>query len=544
MIPFAFGLATVFLQGASGVTMFDDEMGFLGEAVLFSTRSGEALLRGIPFYSPGYAVLLAVPLSILPFDPWVVAVGTNLVLLAALGPLLYSLIRRLFDLSPAPAAIAAAAGAAAPSIVFQVPRAWSEVAMALAFTAWASLLLRYSRRGPTAGAVPLAVAAGCMLSVHRRSAVVMVLTLGTIAIWSLLPLLRREAPLSERLRAVPWRTLVLAELAGVATAAAALALDGYVVDRLYDGTTSGSRLEKAQNLFSTAWIPALLGHLWSFLATTFALAGVGALVLLSALRARRHVTFSLVLLLAVGGIAMTSVLFLANGIRADQLVYERYLAPTAPILVALGTAAVAERARAGRWWLPASVGALAVSGLALSVSLEDSRLTGNVQKFTVPTLTSFDMVATGWGEAFTSKIHVLPVTALVVAAAVLIGLAATRRATLASGTVLVVAAATVATGSAGNLRQFADLWESTGRDASSVLREADVDALQYAPELRHEARNVLHYRLDYPTAVLTDPPSCDVAEYTVGPPGLEDDHDLVPVAPVGNFPGVVYRLDC
>lgn len=544
MIPFALGLATVVLQRAGGVTMFDDEMGFLGEAVLLSARSGEPLLRGIPFYSPGYPVLLAVPLSVLPFDPWVVAVGTNLVLLAALGPLLHSVIRQLFDLPAAHAAIAAAAGAAAPSVVFQVPRAWSEVAMAFAFTTWAWLLLRYSRRGPTVGAVPLAVAAGCMLSVHRRSAVVVVLTLGAIAIWSLLPLLRREEPLADRVRAVPWRTLVLAELAGVATALAALALDSWVVDRLYDGTTSGSRLEKAQNLFSTAWIPAVLGHLWSFLATTFALAGVGALFLLSVLRAKRHVTFSLVLLLAVGGIAMTSVLFLANGIRADQLVYERYLAPTAPILVALGTAAVAQRARAPRWWLLGAAGTLVLSGLALSVSLEDSRLTGDVQKFTVPTLTSFDVVATGWGEAFTSQIHVLPITALVVVGTVLIGLAATRRPGLAAGGALLLAVATVAAGSAGNLRPFADLWEPTGREASSVLREADVDALQYAPELRHEARNVLHYRLDYPTAVLTDPPSCDVAEYTVGPPGLEQVHDLVPVVSVGNFPGVVYQLDC
>lgn len=544
MVPFTFGLATVVLQRASGVTMFDDELGFLGEAVLLSARSGEPLLRGVPFYSPGYPALLAVPLSILPFDPWVVAVGTNLVLLAALGPLLHSVIRRLFDLPAAHAVLAAAAGAVAPSVVFQVPRAWSEVAMAFTFTTWAALLLRYSRRGPTVGAVPLAVAAGCMLSVHRRSAVVVVLTLGAIAIWSLLPLLRRDAPRPERLRAVPWRTLVLAELAGVATAGAALALDGYVVERLYDGTTSGSRLEKAQNLFSTAWIPAALGHLWSFLATTFVLAGVGALFLLSALRSRRHVTFSLVLLLAVGGIAMTSVLFLANGIRADQLVYERYLAPTAPILVALGTAAVAQRATVGRWWLPTAAGTLVLSGLALSVSLEDSRLTGNVQKFTVPTLTTFDMVATGWGEAFTSKIHVLAITGLVVVGGVLVALAATRRAGLASGAVLVLTGATVAVGSAGNLRPFTERWESTGREASSVLREADVATLQYAPELRHEARNVLHYRLDYPTAVLTDPPACDVAEYTVGPPGLEEEHDLVPLVPVGNFPGVVYRLDC
>src|SRR3546814_16490125 len=79
----------------------------------------------------------------------------------------------------------------------------------------------------------------------------------------------------------------------------------------------------------------------------------------------------------------------------------------------LGAGAIASRMRSVRWWVPASAGTLLASGLALSVSLEDSRLTGDVQKFTVPTLTSFDLVATGWGEAFTEQIHVLPITALV-----------------------------------------------------------------------------------------------------------------------------------
>lgn len=544
VVPFVFGLATIVLQRASGVTMFDDEMGFLGEAVLFSTRSGEPLLEGIPFYSPGYPVLLAGPLSVLPFDPWTIAVGANVVMLAALGPLLHSMVRTIFDLTPVRAALAAIAGATVPSIVFQTPRAWSEVAVAFAFTLWAWLLLRYCRRGPTVGALPLAVAAGCMLSVHRRSSVVVVLTLGAIAVWSLLPALRQDGPRTERLRAVPWRALVTAEVAGVATALAALALDSYVVDRLYDGTTSGSRLDKAQNLLSTAWIPAVLGHLWSFLATTFVLTGVGGLFLLWALRRRQHVVFSLVLVLAVGGIAMTSALFLANGVRADQLVYERYLAPTAPVLVALGAAAIAQRLAAARWWLLTSAGVLLASGLALSVSLEGSRLTGNVQKFTVPTLTSFDVVATGWGEPFTSQLHVLPITAIVLAVVAVAGVTARWQPTLALVAVVAATAITVGGGSDGNLRPFADLWEPTGREAASVLRDADVETLQYAPRLRHEARNVLHYRLGYPDAVLTDPPSCEVSGYTVGPPGLEAEHDVRPVVPVGNFPGVVYELDC
>ncbi|MCO8127586.1 hypothetical protein NHL50_10250 [Acidimicrobiia bacterium EGI L10123] len=542
--PLTFALATIVLQRAGGVTMFDDELGFLGEAVFFSTRDGAPLLAGIPFYSAGYPALLALPVSILPFDPWVIAVGVNVVLLAALGPLLHAMARRLFGLRGIAAAVVAIAGATATSVVFQAPRAWAEVCIAFAFTLWAWLLLRYSQHGPAIGALPFTIAAGGMLAVHRRSSIVVLITLGAVAVWSLAPLVRRtDEPLRVRARAVPWRSFVLAEVAGVAAAAGALALDAYVVDTLYDGTTSGSRLDKAQNLLSTDWIPAAIGHVWSFLATTFVLAGVGCLFLLWTVRARRHVVFSTVLLLALAAIAGTSVLFLANGIRADQLVYERYLAATAPVLVMIGAGAVAARMTPVRSWVLASAGVLAVSGFVLSVSLESSRLTGNVQKFTTPTLTTFDMVVTGWGEPFTEGIHVLPITAVVLSVVVVVAGAASWRAWLGPAVVVVAGAATVAAGSAGNLKPFTDQWEPTGREAARVLADADVEVLQYAPHLRHEVRNVLHYRLGYPDAVLTDPPSCDVSPYTVGPPTLEDE-GLAPVIGVGNFPGGVYRIDC
>lgn len=543
VVPLTFALATIVLQRAGGVTMFDDELGFLGEAVYFSTRDGAPLLAGIPFYSAGYPALLALPVSLLPYDPWAIAVGVNVVLLAALGPLLHAMARRLFDLDGVAAAGVAIAGATATSVVFQAPRAWAEVCIAFAFTLWAWLLLRYSQRGPAAGALPLAVAAGAMLAVHRRSSLVVLLTLGTIALWSMAPLVRGGGPLRQRARSVPWRTLVLAEVAGVATAAGALALDAHVVETLYDGTTSGSRLEKAENLLSTDWIPAALGHAWSFLATTFVMAGVGSLFLLWSIRQRRHTVFCSVLLLGVAGIAGTSVLFLANGTRADQLVYERYLAATAPVLVMLGAGAVARRLAPARTWLLVSAGALGASGLVLSISLEASRLTGNVQKFTTPTLTSFDMVATGWGKPFTEAIHVLPITAAVLAVVALVGIAATWRAGLGPAVVVAAAAVTVAAGSAGNLRPFVDQWEPTGRDAARLLAESDPEVLQYAPHLRHEVRNVLHYRLGYPDVALTDPPSCAVSPFTVGPPTLEEE-GLVPVIGVGNFPGGVYQLDC
>jgi len=121
LVPVAFGLGTIALQSATGVTMFEDELGFIGEAVWLSAREGQPILRGSPFYSAGYPLLLAGPLSILPVDPWVVAVGVNLVLLAALGPVLHHTIRSALPVPEAVAAGAAIAGACVPAVVLQVP---------------------------------------------------------------------------------------------------------------------------------------------------------------------------------------------------------------------------------------------------------------------------------------------------------------------------------------------------------------------------------------------------------------------------------------
>lgn len=551
VVPALFGLATIVLQGANGTTLYDDELGYLGEAVYLSARSGEAVLNGIPFYPAGYPALLAVPLSLFPFDPWVVAVAVNLVLLASMGPVLFWIVRTAFDVSDRLAAAAAIAGAVVPSVVFQVPRAWSEVAVAFGFTVWAALLLRWSRIGPGPGAVPLALVTGALLSLHRRTLVVVLVTVAAIVVWSLWQGVRPPAAavrggrphLDDRLRAVPWLPMLAALGACAAAVAGALALDGVVADNLYQGVTSGNRFDKAENLRSTIWIPALLGHVWSVLATTFGVAGVGLLTLCWWIFRSRDAVWATVLGLAVGGVVMTSVTFLASGIRADQLVYERYVAPVTPVLVAVGVAGLALRLESVRWTVLATGVVLAGAGGILSISLEASRLTGNIHKFTVPALTTLNMAPVGWGDIYIPQFHVVPITAVSVA-----GLAAvvvvTRWADRGVLAVVALWAGVVAVGSAGNLRPFVEVWQPTGREAAGFLDERDVQVLGYAPHTRHESRNVLQYRLGYPEAVLVDPESCPPEPWFVGPPRLEESHDVVPVVEIVNFPGIVYERRC
>ncbi len=65
--------------------------------------------------------------------------------------------------------------------------------------------------------------------------------------------------------------------------------------------------------------------------------------------------------------------------------------------------------------------------------------------------------------------------------------------------------------------------------------------MQYAPNTRHESRNVLQYRLRYPHTVLVDPADCLDDPYFVGPPHLEESYDVTPLISIVNFPGILYE---
>jgi len=546
LVPVAFGLGTIALQSATGVTMFEDELGFIGEAVWLSAREGQPILRGSPFYSAGYPLLLAGPLSILPVDPWVVAVGVNLVLLAALGPVLHHTIRSALPVPEAVAAGAAIAGACVPAVVLQVPRAWSELAFTLGFAVWSALLLRHTRLGPLRGGVPLAVAAALLVGVHRRATAVVLVT-GLVIVGAALQEAARRAGGWRRpgtlLRRLAWAPVLQAAVAGAVTLGAVLAVDRLVVDRLYEGVTSGSRLGKVDNLTSMLWPPTLLGHVWTLLATSFGLAGVGLACLAWMACTRRHERWAATLLLGVLGVLGTSVVFLAAGSRADQLVYERYVSPTTPVLVAVAVACLATRTGPLRSAALGSAVALVGAGAVLAVGYEDERMVGAVQKFTVPTLTSLDLPTVGWGEAFTERIHAGPITALALLGTAAVLVVGRWR---PAGWVGVVGAwaLVVAVGSAGNLRPFVQTWQPTGRAAAALLDAEGGPTLQYEPSTRHETRNVLHYRLDYREAVPVDAAGCPPDPLFVGPRKLEETLDVLPRLSVQGLPGVVYESRC
>jgi hypothetical protein len=541
IVPLLFGVGSIFLQRAGGVVLFDDEMGFLGTGVLLSLRPGIADLTGMPFYSSGYGLVLAGPLSVFPVDPWVVAVGVNLALLAALGPLLFVLCTRALEMPRRAAVGAALLGATVPSVVLTTPRAWSETLMAVAFAVWVVLLERYSRIGPVRGAIPLALSSGWMIAVHRRAAAVALLGLLAIAVSTIWSARRPGTPRDDDrwLRRIAWRPLAIAQAAGLAAAVSALTLDRYVAGQLYDGAGGGERLGKISNLFSTVWLSGLAGQLWALAVSTFGIALVGALVLVTWAIRRHRTLFGVTLLLAVAGVLMTSVLFLAHGVRADHLVYERYVAPFAPVLVTLGFGSLIGR-QSPRWHIPTALGIAVGLAAVLRLVVDQARLGGDVQKMTVPALTSLDLPTVGWNHAFAPAVHVVPVT-LAAVAALTICAVVSRYGVSASLALLLLPAAVVAAGSAGNLQPFLNVWEPTGRDAAALLEAEGVEQLQVLPGLSSEARTVLQYRLEYPPVVRVDAPTCDISRHAIGPgqPGIG--RIVARFRPIG---GVLYELDC
>ncbi len=546
VVPVALGLGVLALQRAGGVVMFDDEIGFLGEAVSFSARdAADPVFRGKPFYSAGYPALLAGPLSVLDADPWAVAVGVNLVLLATLGPLLRHLVVRTVPVSPAAATVAAIVGASVPAVLLQLPRAWTEICLAAGFAAWAALALRHLRPGAHRWAVPLGLLTGPLLSVHRRMlavvAVTAVLLVGRAVHQAVTA---RRDPAGQPRSATPWVWMAAGLTALAASLAGALALDRYVLDRIYDGVTSGSRTQKAEVLATLDWVPTLAGHAWSMLATTAGLAGVGVVALAWLAWRGEQRGWAVAVLAAALGVTAISVVFLTNGIRADQLVYERYVSPVVPVLVAVAVASLLARSRSAWPSMLASVGALVALGAVLALTVADDRLRGNVQKMTVPTLVGLDVPTVGWGEPYARAIHVAPITALALAGAVA-AFALLRRGWGPGLVVVGLWAGVLVLSSAGSLRPFLDLWEPVGRSAAARLEAEGTEVLQYAPDLRHEVRNVVQYRMGYPEVRLIELDTCPAEPLFLGPEGLEGAAFPVEVIDaVPQFGGILYRAGC
>ena len=340
-----FVLRLVLSLTRTGPVLMADEGGYLGNARMLGGGL-DFVMGDSPFYRAGYSILLA-PVVGPSSDPGLsydLVLVVNAALAAALVPLLYLLLTRCFEVTPALAAAGAIAGAAYPTVTSITQIALSENALFPLTVVWL-LAIGMLVRAREARMVLLALAAGAcgagLWIVHGRMIV-------AVAVTALL-----LVGLAVRRRIPP-----AAGIAGLATLAAGLVagslLNDLVVDRNYDGRRVdevGSTLDALDGV--DAFLRVLrnvAGETWYLLVATFGI--LGLVVLLdgraSLARLRRGdlgapgITLTALLATAAGLLVVTAVWFV-DPTRPDHILYGRYIEPAVPPLVALGVVTVMRR---------------------------------------------------------------------------------------------------------------------------------------------------------------------------------------------------------
>lgn len=538
VVPVALGLLAVFAQGADGPVLFSDELAYLGMAVSFSDPDAAVHLSELEFYSPGYGLLLAPFVGLVGLSPWTVAVVANLVLLAALGPLLRLLLLEVLEIRPQTATLAATVAACTPSIVLQVSRAWPEVLLATMLALWALLLARFvKRRAPVTGLLALAVALGTF-TVHRRSLVVVAVTVALVAAMHGAAL-RREG--DERQRAGAWLVGTLAVTAVYFVLNRAL--DQHVRDRLYQDADLVNANERAAELVGEGVLPRVVSQGWANVHGTFGLVLLGLLGLVLLGWRTRVRPFAVALAVVTGGALVVSAVAVADGPRVDHALYERYLAPVTVLSVAIGLAVYLDsRARIPRW----SMLALPATTFVMLLAVPDGQLTGNVQKLTVPTLAAIEHLHRASSMPFLPGISPLRVSAVVSAVALVVLVIRRHHRDAGAFAVFVVFSVVVLAGSIMSLRPFLDHWERFGVVlADGISAEGDdagpVGVSSDAPD---PVRAVVQYRLGHRPIASVDDADCPPVDHVIAGPDFRPQWGSEQILVSDLPPAVLYRTRC
>ncbi len=327
----------------SGPVIMADEAGYLMNARVLAGGM-PANMGSSPFYRGGYALLLApvVGLGGDPVSTYHAVLVVNVLLSAAVVPLLYLLVTRFFGASQWVGVWAALAAAAYPAVTATSQVAMSENLLFPLTLAWLLCAGGLLRALPAGRALPWAVAAAAcstsLWAVHGRMVVAVALT-GLLL--SVLVVRRAHA----------------AAAAGVAVLVAGLGAARLLNNWLVEHSYAGRRTSDVGSALSSLTDPGsvlrnLVGQGWYLLIATF---GIALVFLVGAVpgalrRARRgqaepndHLTTLLAAM--TGGLLVLSSLWLAEATRPDQLIYGRYVEPVVPALLAVGVVLVSRAPR-------------------------------------------------------------------------------------------------------------------------------------------------------------------------------------------------------
>jgi hypothetical protein len=376
------------IAGATFPVIMADEGGTWSIARLVAQVGPPMPMRDLPPYPVGTGVLLAPVVRLFegPTGRYRAALVVLALLAAVAAVLTTRFVRRLGIEDRRALAAAFVVALLFPALTTTTSFTWSETLAAVALATFlVSAQSAFARVTGTAPVLAGAVA-GAMPFVHGRFTLVPMCWLVCLGIY-----LGRARQFDGRARS---RTGLLTLLATVGVYVLGRAASAAVLSRLWSDTSSPSALVQSSLSELGFWrqlARVLLGQAWYLVAASFGCAVLGVLWLVTAARTGTTRTTAQRATVALTGLVMaavftTSAATLASGtyetvargepVRADYLVYGRYIDPVVMVLAALGVAALFARRDSGA--VKRSVGAVLATYAALAgvvwLMLPDDRL--------------------------------------------------------------------------------------------------------------------------------------------------------------------------
>lgn len=294
-------------------------------------------------WRPGYSALLAPAFWLV--DTGEGAVRAALTLNAVLAGVSAAILVRLLSrwtitwtaadrrpvLGPWACAVIATAVALAPAAIAASAYTWAEAMVTCTFLATLWWTQRFVDTGRLADALAATFAAAVAMTTHGRS----------LALLPTVVLITAGVLVVKRRRYAAAAVAGYGALLGVASLSFTDRVHGAVWDEPGDINTPGTVIERLDA--PVALLDSLVGQTWYQLVASVGMVGIGAgVVLLSWWRPARYLDrrSAAVLVALIAPLVLTSVTFMADRERADQLVYGRYVDAVVWPLAAIGVASV------------------------------------------------------------------------------------------------------------------------------------------------------------------------------------------------------------
>ena len=292
-------------------------------------------------WHPGYALTLAPLAAVVDSGEALVraALTMNALFAGLAAACLTVLVRRWTRLGPRAAAGVAGVVALAPSAIAASAYTWAESLITLMFLVTVVALQSFVDRRSMVSAVAAVAAAAFAMTVHGRSLPMLPVTAVIVVVVLLAGRRRSEA-------------VAISGLA-VALGLASMRFTEWVTNAVWDEPSDANTTEAVVSRLDapSALIDSFVGQAWYQLVATVGMVGLGTGVVIGALARpttplRR--TDAAVLLALTAPLVATSVTFMADRTRPDQLVYGRYVDAVVWPLTALGLAWTLGRLRPDR----------------------------------------------------------------------------------------------------------------------------------------------------------------------------------------------------